>query len=250
MERVVPWAELERWCEPHYPKGGNGRPPVGLSIMLRIYFLQQWFNLSDPAVEEALYESPALRRFAGVDLGRAPAPDETTICNFRHLLEQHELGGEMLDAVNCIWRASGIRIATGTIVDATIIHAPSSTKNASGERDPEMHQTRKGKQWYFGMKAHIGVDSQGGHGAFGVHHVRPRWPTSICCPTCCTARNGRCGATAAIKDRREAIREAAPHAQDMTCRRTRYKKYVDELQRGKNRVSRECEPKWSIRSAS
>jgi IS5 family transposase len=120
---------------------------VGLSIMLRTYFVQQWFNLSDPGVEEALYESVVLRRFVGVDLGVAPAPDETTICRFRHLLEKHDLGGLMLEAVNVHLEARGIRIATGTIVDATIIHAPSSTKNQSGERDPEMHQTRKGNQW-------------------------------------------------------------------------------------------------------
>ena len=132
MEQIVPWAELEALVEPHYPKEENGRPPVGLSIMLRIYFLQHWFNLSDPAAEEALYDSPALRRFAGVDLGRAPAPDETTILNFRHLLEKHDLCGAMLEAVNQYLEDRGIRIGTGTIVDATIIHAPSSTKNATG----------------------------------------------------------------------------------------------------------------------
>src|SRR5580692_12945755 len=137
MEQVVPWAELEALVEPHYPKGENGRPPVGLGIMLRIYFVQQWFNLSDPGVEEALYDSAALRRFAGVDLGRAPAPDETTILRFRHLLEEHELCGKILDTVNLYLESKGIRIGTGTIVDATIIHAPSSTKNSSGERDPE-----------------------------------------------------------------------------------------------------------------
>jgi IS5 family transposase len=162
MERVVPWAELEALVRPHYPKGENGRPPMGLGIMLRIHFLQQWFNLSDPGAEEALYDSAVLRRFAGIDLGRAPAPDETTILQFRHLLEAHDLGGAMLDTVNRYLDSRGIRIATGTIVDATIIHAPSSTKNASGKRDPEMHQTRKGKQWYFGLKAHIGVDSRQG----------------------------------------------------------------------------------------
>src|SRR5713226_1708451 len=160
MDVVLPWAELESLIEPCYPKAGNGRPPVGLSVMVRIYFLQHWFNLSDPAAEEALYDSPALRRFAGVDLGRAPAPDETTILNFRHLLERHDLCGAMLDAVNLYLDSRGIRIGTGTIVDATIIHAPSSTKNSTGERDPEMHQTRKGQQWYFGAKAHIGVDSK------------------------------------------------------------------------------------------
>jgi IS5 family transposase len=147
MAVVVPWCDLEALIEPYYPKAGNGRQPVGLSIMLRVYFLQQWFNLSDPGAEDALYESAVLRRFAGIDLGRAPAPDETTILNFRHLLEEHELCGQMLDAVNHYLESRGIRIATGTIVDATIIHAPSSTKNSSGERDPEMHQTKKGNQW-------------------------------------------------------------------------------------------------------
>ena len=131
MEQVAPWAKLEGLVEPHYPKGENGRPPVGLGIMLRIYFVQQWLNLSDPGAEEALYDSPALRRFAGVDLGRAAAPDETTICKFRHLLEGQDSGGAMLDAVNLHLEARGIRITTGTIVDATIIHAPSSTKNRS-----------------------------------------------------------------------------------------------------------------------
>jgi IS5 family transposase len=126
MERIVPWRELEALVEPHYPKGDNGRPPVGLKVMLRIYFLQHWFNLSDPAAEESLYDSAALRRFAGVDLGRAPAPDETTILNFRHLLEEHDLCGAMLDAVNLYLEGRGIRIGTGTIVDASIIHAPSS----------------------------------------------------------------------------------------------------------------------------
>src|ERR1700687_2636968 len=162
MEQVVPWGELQGLVEPHYPKGENGRPPVGLGIMLRVYFLQQWFNLSDPGAEDALYEAPLLRHCAGSDLGRAPAPDESTILGFRHLLEKHELGGAMLNAVNQYLESRGIRISTGTIVDATIIHAPSSTKNRSGERDPEMHQTRKGKQWYFGLKAHIGVDSKEG----------------------------------------------------------------------------------------
>ena len=159
MAVVVPWCELEALIEPYYPKAGNGRQPVGLSIMLRVYFLQQWFDLSDPGAEDALYESPVLRRFAGVDLGRAAAPDETTILRFRRLLEQHELCGKILDTVNHYLASKGLRIATGTIVDATIIAAPSSTKNSKKERDPEMHQTRKGNQWFFGAKAHIGVDS-------------------------------------------------------------------------------------------
>ena len=130
--------------------------------MLRTYFVQQWFSLSDPGVEEALYESPVLQRFVGVDLGAAPAPDETTICRFRHLLGKQDLCGMMLDAVNIHLEAKSIKIATGTIVVATILHAPCSTRNASGERDPEMHQTKKGNQWYFGLKAHIGVDANEG----------------------------------------------------------------------------------------
>ena len=160
MEQVVPWSELCSLVEPHYPKAGNGRRPVGVERMLRVYFLQQWFSLSDPAVEEALYDSPLMRRFAQIDLGNEPVPDETTVCKFRHLLEQHALGGAMLETVNFHLQSRGIKITTGTIVDATIIHAPSSTKNREQKRDPEMHQTRKGKQWYFGMKAHVGVDSK------------------------------------------------------------------------------------------
>src|SRR5260370_738030 len=163
IEQIVPWAELQTLIEPHYPKGENGRPPVGLSLMLRVYFVQQWFNLSDPGAEDALYESPVLRRFVGIDLGRGPVPGGSTNLQFRHLLEKHERGRAMSNAVNQYLESRGMRITTGTIVDSTIIHAPASTKNRSGERDPEMHQTRKGKQWYFGLKAHIGVDSKRGH---------------------------------------------------------------------------------------
>ena len=160
MGQGVPWAELCALIEPYYPKAGNGRQPVGLEGMLRLYFLQQWFNLSDPAVEEALYDSVVLRQFVGIDLGREPAPDETTACKFRHLLEEHGLGGEILQVVNLYLESRGVKIATGTIVDATIIHAPSSTKNREQKRDPAMHQARKGKQGYFRMKAHVGVDSK------------------------------------------------------------------------------------------
>jgi len=235
MDRIMPWAELESLIAPHYPKEGNGRPPVGLSIMLRIYFLQHWFSLSDPGAEEALYDSPALRRFAGVDLGRAAAPDETTILHFRHLLERHDLCGAMLEAVNHYLEDRGIRIGTGTIVDATILHAPSSTKNASGTRDPEMHQTRKGKQWFFGMKAHIGVDSKE-----GIVH-------SLCSTAASVAdkhmladllhgQERKVWGDGAYQGQGAAIRQAAPHAQDMTSRRTRYKQRVDELERRKNRT--------------
>ena len=182
-------------------KAGNGRRPVGLAIMLRIYFVQQWFNLSDPGVEEALYESAALR-LVGVDLRVAPAPDETTICRFRHLLEKHDLGGLMLEAANPYLEAKGTRIATGTIVDATLIYAPSSTRNASGERDPEIHQTRKGKQWYFDLKARIGVDSKQ-----GVVHSVCTSAASVAdkhmLPDLLHGEEVRYGATAAISDRRK-----------------------------------------------
>lgn len=234
MEQVVPWVELEELVRPHYPKGANGRPPVGLGIMLRVYFLQQWFNLSDPGAEDALYESVVLRRFAGVDLGRAPAPDETTILNFRHLLEAHDLGGAMLAAVNLHLEAKGLRISTGTIVDATIIHAPSSTKNATGTRDPEMHQTKKGNQWYFGMKAHIGVDAKSGI----VHSVRSTAANVADCnmlPDLLHGEERKVWGDGGYRGQGEAIRAVAPHAQDMICKRTRYKNFVDELQRAKNR---------------
>jgi transposase, IS5 family len=233
MEQVVPWSDLESLVEPHYPKAGNGRRPVGLGIMLRTYFVQQWFNLSDPGVEEALYDSAALRRFVGVDLGRAPAPDQTSVCRFRHLLERHDLGGAVLDAVNHHLASKGIRITTGTIVDATIIHAPSSTKNQSGERDPEMHQTRKGNQWYFGIKAHIGVDSRE-----GVVHSVCTSAASVAdvhlLPDLLHGAERKVWGDAGYQGQSEAIREAAPHAQDMTCRRTKFKDYVDQVARRKN----------------
>lgn len=235
MEQIVPWAELQALVEAHYPKGENGRPPVGLSIMLRVYFLQQWFNLSDPGAEEALYESPALRRFAGVDLGRAPAPDESTILQFRHRLEKHDLGKAMLQTVNEYLESRGIRISRGTIVDATILHAPSSTKNRNGERDPEMHQTRKGKQWYFGLKAHVGVDSKRGH----VHSVCTS-AASVAdkhmLPELLHGEERKVWGDGAYQGQGEAIRQVAPQAQDMTSRRVQYKNFVDEFQKAKNRV--------------
>jgi IS5 family transposase len=142
MERIVPWPALCGLIAPFYPKPGNGRPPVGVERMLRLYFLQQWFNLSDPAVEEALYDSLAMRRFVGIDLGREPVPDETTVCRFRHLLEEHDLGRQLFDEVQRHLADKGLKVATGTIVDATIISAPSSTKNAEKARDPEMQRLK------------------------------------------------------------------------------------------------------------
>jgi len=147
MDRILPWSHLCEIVRPHYPTGDGGRPSIELERMLRIHFLQQWFNLSDPSVEEALYESVSMRRFVGIDLGREAAPDETTVCKFRHLIEKHKLGEQIFVAVNSFLRKNGVKVSTGTIVDATIISAPSSTKNAEKQRDPEMHQTKKGNQW-------------------------------------------------------------------------------------------------------
>jgi IS5 family transposase len=161
MDAVIPWAELRRVIEPHYPKAGNGRQPLGLEKMLRIYFVQQWFNLSDPQAEDALYDSESIRRFVRIELGEDPVPDESTILRFRHLLEQHGLTAKIFELVKELLAAKRLLLKSGTIVDATIIAAPSSTKNASETRDPEMRQTRKGNQWYFGMKLHIGADTKG-----------------------------------------------------------------------------------------
>lgn len=160
MDRVVPWKELCELIEPHYPKAGRGRPPVGLERMLRLHFLQHWYNLSDPGLEEELLESESMRRFVGIDLGRERVPDETTVCKFRHLLERHGLGEQIFQRVGEHLRARGFRLSAGTIVDATLISAPTSTKNRDRQRDPEMGTTKKGGQWLFGMKAHIGVDDK------------------------------------------------------------------------------------------
>lgn len=162
MERVVPWAALVQVAQPYYPKAKTGRPPFGIETMLRIHYLQQWFALSDPAMEEALHDMPVFREFAKLGDGVTRLPDETTILRFRHLLEKHELATDMLRVVNDILQAKGLMMKKGTVVDATLIAAPSSTKNAEGERDPEMKQAKKGNQWYFGMKAHIGVDAHSG----------------------------------------------------------------------------------------
>ncbi|RQN36360.1 IS5 family transposase [Paraburkholderia tropica] len=162
MRRVVPWSRLIALIEPHYPRGKTGRPPFPIATMLQIHFMQQWFGLSDPAMEEALYDVPLYREFAGLDEGMTRLPDESTILRFRHLLETHGLAAQMLTLVNEILSGKGLMLKAGSAVDATLISAPSSTKNGSGKRDPEMHQTKKGNQWYFGMKAHVGVDAESG----------------------------------------------------------------------------------------
>jgi IS5 family transposase len=161
MDAVIPWGRLTALIEPHYPKAGQGTQPMPLERMLRIYFLQHWFNLSDPAMEDALYDSEAMRRFAGIELSVDAVPDESTILRFRHLLERHQLTEAMFAAVRTLLEDQQLVLKAGTIVDATILEAPPSTKHADKARDPEMHQTKKGQTWHFGMKAHVGTDLQG-----------------------------------------------------------------------------------------
>jgi transposase, IS5 family len=236
MDRIVPWVSLCAVVEPHYPKPGNGRPPIGLERMLRIHFLQHWFNLADLACEEALYDSASLRRFAGIDLGREAVPDATSLLRFRHLLEQHKLGERLFAQAGRVLQDSGMTLKTGTIVDATIIAAPSSTKNADKQRDPEMHQTRKGKQWYFGMKLHIGVDSQSGlaHSAVvtpaNVHDKHPL-------PQLLHGREKRVYGDSAYASQKTLMHGKAPQAKDFTNERVRRRKdeAVDEVKRAKNR---------------
>jgi IS5 family transposase len=235
MERVIPWSGLCGVIEPFYPKGkGAGRPPIGIERMLRIHFLQHWFNLSDPAVEEALYDSRAMRRFVGIDLGREPVPDETTICKFRHLLEAHNLGAELFRLINVYLAENGLNVRTGTIVDATLIDAPSSTKNQEGQRDPEMHQTKKGNQWYFGMKAHVGVDSQSklihslAATSANVHDSRML-------PELLHGNETRVWGDSAYAGQTEVIRKAAPYAQDFTHHKGYRHRPLSAGERAKNR---------------
>jgi IS5 family transposase len=220
MEALVPWAALCSVIEPHYPKAGNGRPPVGLGRMLRMYLVQHWFNLADEACEDALLDSPALRRFVGIDLGRERVPDATTLLKFRRLLEDNKLGEALFAKVGEALQARGLKVGTGTIVDATIIAAPSSTKNASGARDPEMHQTKKGNQWHHGMKLHIGVDKDTGltHSAVvtaaNVHDKHPL-------PQLLHGQEAEVYGDSAYSSQQELIASKAPNARDMTNQRVR-----------------------------
>jgi IS5 family transposase len=159
MEKVIPWKEMTEAIRPYYPKAGNGRQPMVLEMMLRVYFMQQWYGLSDPAMEDSLYDIESMRRFAGIDLETDVIPDETTILHFRHLLEKHKLTKKLFEETQRYLTVKGLLLREGTIVDATIINAPSSTKNREKKRDGEMKQTKKGNQWYFGMKAHVGTDT-------------------------------------------------------------------------------------------
>ena len=220
MERVVPWAQFCAVIEPHYPKAGNGRPPVGLERMLRMYLLANWFNLGDEACEDALYDIPAFRDFCRIDLGRERVPDATTLLNFRHLLEQHQIGAALFAKVGELLLANGMKLSGGTIVDATLIAAPPSTKNQEQSRDPEMHQSKKGNQWYFGMKLHIGVDSQSGlvHSASvtaGNVHDSQELPNLL------HGEETRLYGDSAYRGekQRERLKQIAPKAKDFTNKR-------------------------------
>lgn len=234
MNRIVPWEELCAVIEPKYPKRGNGRPPIGLERMLRIHFIQHWFNLADFACEEALYDIPGLRKFAGIDLGCEAVPDATTLLKFRRLLEKHNFNEKLFATVGSVLQNSGMTVKTGTIVDATIIAAPSSTKNEEKKRDPEMHQIRKGQQWYFGMKLHIGVDSQSGlaHSAMvtpaNVHDKHPL-------PHLLHGQEQRVYGDSAYASQKDLIHSKAPKAKDFTNQRTKKGGEVDETKRSKNR---------------
>jgi IS5 family transposase len=235
MDRIVPWAALCALIDPVYPKAGNGRPPIDLELMLRVCFLQHGFNLSDPTVEEALYDSLAMRAFAGVDLGRKPAPDEATVCNFRHLLERHDLGKKLFAQVGRHLQAKGIKVSKGTVVDATIVNAPSSSKNAPGERDPERHQTKKGNPWYFGMKAHVGVDEK-----TPLIHSVAATPAHVADGNMLEhllhGKETHVWGDAAYAGRTEHIRAKAPKAKDFTQRRGRGDRYLSDYERSINRA--------------
>jgi len=170
MNQIIPWNLLLKLIEPCYPKAGRGRQPLGLEKMLRIYLLQIWFDLSDPQAEDAIYDSESMRRFAGVELSDDVVPDESTILRFRHLLEKHKLTEAMFEQINGVLEQKGLLLRSGTIVDATMIAAPSSTKNSTSSRDPEMRQAKKGHMWHFGMKVHVGTDRRGVvHSLIGTH---------------------------------------------------------------------------------
>jgi len=236
MEQIIPWQDLCVAIEPYYPKPeGAGRRPVGIERMLRIHFLQHWFDLSDPGAEEALYDSRAMRTFVGIDLGREPVPDETTILNFRHLMERYNLGDELFRLVNVYLEENGMKVARGTIVDATIINAPSSTKNKDKQRDPEMHQTRKGNQWYFGMKAHIGVDSK----TTMIHSVvatAANVHDSQVLEDLLHGEETRVWGDSAYAGQQQVLHEQAPNAKDFTNKKGFRNRPLSEKDADKNRT--------------
>jgi IS5 family transposase len=220
MEALVPWAEFCALIEPHYPKAGKGRPPVGLERMLRMYCIANWFNLADEACEDALYDMPVLREFCHIDLGRERVPDATTLLHFRHLLEAHGLGAALFAKVGELLLANGVKLCGGTIVDATLIAAPPSTKNREKARDPQMHQTKKGNNWHFGMKLHIGADSR-----IGLIHSASVTAANVHdsheVPHLLHGGESRFYGDSAYRGRvqRERLRKIAPKAKDFTNKR-------------------------------
>ncbi len=243
MDHVIPWRKLAEVIEPFYPKpDGAGRPPVGVERMLRVHCLQQWFNLSEPAVEEALYDSRAMRQFVGIDLGQEPAPDETTICKFRHLLEAHQVGEQLFVLIREYLAAQGVTLSRGTIVDATIINAPSSTTNRRKERDPEMHQTKKGNQWYFGMKAPLGVDSR----TKLIHSVAATAANvhdSQVLPALLHGQETRVWGDSAYSGPRDVVRHHAPGARNLIHTKAHRGQPLSEKARARNRTKSKVRPK-------
>ena len=235
MDHAIPWKELSDVIAPFYPKAGNGRPPIGLERMLRIYFLQHWFNLSDPGAEEALYESRSMCRFVGIDLGKESVPDETTICKFRHLLERNGLGSKIFKEVGEFLQENGFRIANGTIVDATIIHSPPSTKNRDKKRDPDANQTKKGNQWYFGMKMHIGVDSKTKL-AHTVVVTAANVHDSRILPDLLHGDETRVWGDSAYAGQKTAMKEAAPNARDFTQKKASRHRQLSDAEQKQNRT--------------
>lgn len=235
MNEALPWKTLLELISPHYHESGKvGRQPYPLELMLRCYFVQQWYDLSDPAMEEELIDSTAVRRFVGVDLGEGKAPDETTILNFRHLLEKHDLSHDILKLVNAHLSDQGIEIKTGTIVDATIIAAPSSTKNQSKERDPEMKQTKKGNQWHFGMKGHIGMDSQ----SKIIHSATvtaANTHDSQVLGQLLHGKEKRVYGDSAYRGQKKVMKQVAPESQDFTQAKSYRNRPLSEEDRERNR---------------
>jgi transposase, IS5 family len=235
MDRVVPWSELCELIEPHYPNTGRGRPPVGLERMLRLHFLQHWYNLSDPGLEEELLESESMRKFVGIDLGQERVPDETTVCKFRHLLERNGLGKQIFERVNQHLQARGFRLSAGTIVDATLISAPTSTKNKDRQRDPEMGTTKKGGQWHYGMKAHIGVDDK-----TKLIHTVVATPGNTADPMMLRhllhGRERRVWGDKAYFGMGSVIKSVAPRAKDLTLLKNNVNRYLTPLDEMVNQV--------------
>ena len=234
MDKLVPWAELCAVIEPFYPKVGNGRPPLGLERMLRMYFIAHWFNLADEACEDALYDIVAFRDFCRIDLGREGVPDATSLLGFRHLLEEHELGAALFAKIGELLQANGLKLSGGTIVDATIIAAPSSTKNADRARDPEMHQTKKGNQWHFGMKVHIGADSKS-----GLVHSASVTPANVHdsqeLPRLLHGNETRLYGDSAYTGQKEVLKQVAPEAKDFTNKRASRNQPLSDADKETNR---------------